>query len=822
MKNNTNNKPANNVGEPNTDRGSSGFNKPRDLSLNSINKPWYKKKGSIIAMSSTLGAGILTTAVVVPVILTAPSSVPKVAELSKVMTVYDLTAKTAKLIVNGQNLPSDTNSYDIYKVTTTKTTPPTPITNVTLYAVSETEVYLDFKDEAITAQSIYQVKLKNSTSAGNEVVSKQTENVIQPSFTITKQPESKTILSVAPNQTVTLSTTISAITNPVDGALDPSYQWQISDSETGQFTSINSPEARKAEFIYNAKDLSVNTKKYFRCKIRYQYMNPIISAPVSIIKIIQPVITINEQPTSLDLKFIDSTATLSVGATIQHGVSGQAISYQWTSSSTEEGTFTPITDATSSSYVLTKAEVSTITPGVKKYFKCKLSSNDATLVETNVVYINRALAPVITISKQPTNIELPYMPTNPTLAIEATVANGEQSKITYEWQYKDSDKPEEGTWSVMPSITSPSFVWDQPTLIQPGAKRYFKCLVGYEGINSTPSDIFYVSRAAQPVIRITTQPTTVALSHTDTSASLTVAAALDNGATSQTLNYQWLSSDTETGAYVPVSSGGNSNTYNLTNVSFGFSKYYKCEITSDNANKVTSSFARVSRLLQPVITISKHPEDVSLNSVTSGATLTVAATVANGVANQVLTYQWQSSDAVDGTYENITDQTKASIALTDVAFGSSKYYKCIVNSANAVQVISKPAHVSRVVQPSVIHISNQLSNQTLAFDATTASAFTITASVTPTIEGQELTYQWQISDSVDSGFTNIESATSATYMPTDLESITPGVKKYYKCVVSYTNAESKSSNVVYIERSPQEITPPPPPPPPPPPIRIRK
>ncbi|MEG2198376.1 MAG: hypothetical protein RRZ34_00780, partial [Malacoplasma sp.] len=148
-----------------------------------------------------------------------------------------------------------------------------------------------------------------------------------------------------------------------------------------------------------------------------------------------------------------------------------------------------------------------------------------------------------------------------------------------------------------------------------------------------------------------------------------------------------------------------------------------------------------------------------------------------------------------------------------------KYYKCIVNSANAVQVISNTAHVSRVVEPSVIHISNQLSNQTLAFDATTATAFTITATVTPTVEGQELTYQWQISDSTDGVFTNIDGATSATYMPTDLASITPEVKKYYKCIVSYTNAESKSSNVVYIERSPQEITPPPPPPPP---IRIRK
>ncbi|MEG2802292.1 MAG: hypothetical protein RR881_01720 [Malacoplasma sp.] len=710
----TNNKTKPNVTnyktKPNVTGKSLNSNSNRKTSSKaSASKPWFKKKGIIIAMSSTLGAGVLATAVAVPLVMIAPKptvEVQKEAKLSSVKTIYDLTKKTAKLLIGGENLPNEASGYKVFHATTTRVeTLATEIAGVTIEVVSTTEIYLNFTDDTITNKSAYKVELKNSPTSSSGIVSNPSESIAQPSLTITTQPVNKTVVASAESQVTTLSVVVSSITNPINGVFKPTYQWEISETETGTFEVIEGKDAQKDFLEYNARDLALGSKKWFRCKIFYHYMNTMISNPVSVTKISKPIINIATQPSSLNLKFLDNTATLTVGASVEHGLEGQLLTYQWTSSARDNGTFLDISGATSASYVLTQTELSAITPGVKKYYKCKVNSENADQVESSVAYIDRELAPTITITTQPV--------------------------------------------------------------------------------------------------------ATINLNHSQTTADISVQASLANGVDNQVLSYQWQVSDNASSGYVNIEPNGTSATYNLTNVGFGWNKYYRCIVSSPNAQSITSNASNVTRLAQPTITVTTQPENISLTESQSTTTLTVAATIANGVTDQAITYQWQSSDDdVDANFTDMAGKTSTSLELTGIANGSSKYYRCKLSSANAIDVITNVANVTRAAQKPVLAIGTQPANQTLEFTATTATAFTVSASVTNG-EASNITYQWQSSTTnVDADFTNIATGgNTSSYTPTSNEvtEVTPAAKKYYRCVVSYTGAEPKTSTIVYLERKAQAI-----------------
>ncbi|MEG2476534.1 MAG: hypothetical protein RSA40_03280 [Malacoplasma sp.] len=590
MTNNTNNKSINNIDSSSYNdsrsKESSSFNNPtRDLSATINKKPWYKKKGSIIAMSSTLGAGVIATAVAVPIILTSPTQ--SVSELTSVKTIYDLTAKTAKLVIGGKKLPDTKNSYKVFKETNAKAL--VEIQNITLKAISENEINLDFSDDTIKATSIYQVKLTNSSSSGSAITSKPTDRIEKPSFSITNQPTDQTILSSATTTAVTLSVTASAITNPISGE-KLSYQWMSSDVQSTADETKWKPisGATSASYVYDAKDLVVDIKKYFKCTISYKYANSVTTSVVSVVRTSKSSINISAQPTSTDIAYSTGTSshTLSVTAAVVNPANGKSLTYQWKESDSETGTFANITtNGTSNTYTIANVAV-----GSKKYYKCVITYDGATTVETNVVYVAKAAKPVITIGTQPTAVNLNHSQTTATLTVVATVANS-TAGLTYQWQ---SAATQDGQFANIDSATSSTY---SLTNIAVGSK-YYKCIVSSTNAESVTSSVVAVTRAAQSIITIGTHPVAKTLTSASTDFSLTVAATATNMVSNQQLNYQWKSSSTQNGTYTNVA-GATSATYTKT-LEAATKKalrdtWYKCEVTyaSGGATAVTSNAALV-------------------------------------------------------------------------------------------------------------------------------------------------------------------------------------------------------------------------------------
>ncbi|MEG1354151.1 MAG: hypothetical protein RSC65_04320, partial [Malacoplasma sp.] len=193
-----------------------------------------------------------------------------------------------------------------------------------------------------------------------------------------------------------------------------------------------------------------------------------------------------------------------------------------------------------------------------------------------------------------------------------------------------------------------------------------------------------VAKAAKPVITIGTQPSAVNLNHSQTTATLTVVATVANSTAG--LTYQWQSAATQDGQFANIDSA-TSSTYSLTNIAVG-SKYYKCIVSSTNAESVTSSVVAVTRAAQSIITIGTHPVAKTLTSASNNFSLSVVATVTNPVPGRPTpSYQWFSSDSQNGPYLPISNATSSTFTKNlDSNKNSLKdtWYKCDVTYTGAI------------------------------------------------------------------------------------------------------------------------------------------
>ncbi|MEG0991926.1 MAG: hypothetical protein RSE26_01765 [Malacoplasma sp.] len=253
----------------------------KDLKYGSENTPWYKKKSSIIAMSSTLGVGALATVIAVPVALTSNNTTDTntgIVTSVNVKNVYDLTNKSVRLIISGtyegKNLPTELTSYKIFSDSSRNAK--ASIQNITLTIIAK-QIHLKFNDQSLTASTKYQVAINDSKPISVK------ESFAQPVINIGTQPSNK--IASDTSQVVTLSVN-ATIANPIGEQTTPNYQWYMSDTnDANNATSwelING--ARSSEYPYDATNLTTSTKKYFRCLISYQYTDIMASNVVSVEK----------------------------------------------------------------------------------------------------------------------------------------------------------------------------------------------------------------------------------------------------------------------------------------------------------------------------------------------------------------------------------------------------------------------------------------------------------------------------------------------------------------------------------------------------------
>ncbi|MEG2802255.1 MAG: hypothetical protein RR881_01535 [Malacoplasma sp.] len=237
------------------------------------NSPWYKKKSTIIAISSTLGVGVLATAIAVPVALTSNNTnniSDNIASNVNIKNVYDLTTKNVRLVLTSEDndLPTTMNDYKVFSNSSKSARAQINSKDIALVQIGTKQIQLKFNDHSLTDSTKYQVVIKDSKPIETK------ENVLQPAININTEPTHEVVISsTETNKIVTLSIAAS-IKNPIDNQVTPNYQWYSSSvsnagSDMSRWDLIEG--ARSSEYPYDSTSLSLDSKMYFRCVLSYKY-----------------------------------------------------------------------------------------------------------------------------------------------------------------------------------------------------------------------------------------------------------------------------------------------------------------------------------------------------------------------------------------------------------------------------------------------------------------------------------------------------------------------------------------------------------------------
>jgi hypothetical protein len=148
------------------------------------------------------------------------------------------------------------------------------------------------------------------------------------------------------------------------------------------------------------------------------------------------------------------------------------------------------------------------------------------------------------------------------------------------------------------------------------------------------------------------------------------------------------------------------------------------------------------------------------------------------------TYQWQVSTAAVPAFTNIGGATSATYTITAGVGLNGNQYRCVVSSQCGI-TNSNAATLTVNTAPA---ISTNPQSATLC--AGSNNTFNVSAT------GAGLTYQWQVSTVAVPAFTDIPSATSASYT---INGITTGMNSnQYRCVISGTCTPAATSGAATL------------------------
>ena len=453
----------------------------------------------------------------------------------------------------------------------------------------------------------------------------------------------------------------------------------------------------------------------------------------------------------------NAVPTLSVsGATGGNG----SYSYQWESCGTINGTYTPISGATSSSYTPSAGLTATT------YYEVVQSSNGVSV--TSAPATVSVYPQLVTGSVSPPSQNINYGAT-PTLSVSGTT--GGTGSYTYQWE---SCSTANGTYATITNATSASYTATTGLT----ATLYYKVIQTSNGVSVTSS---------AATVSVYPQLATGSISPSSQTINYGATPTLNvSGTTGGTgsYTYQWESSSTSSGTYTPISGATGSSYTPSAGLTSGL--YYEV-IQTSNGVSVTSASASVSVYPQ-LVTGTINPSSQTVNY---GAAPTMNISGTTGGTGSY-TYQWETCSAINGTYTTITGATSSSYTPS-AGLTVPAYYK-VVQTSNGVSVTSAAATVS--VYPQLVSGAVSPSSQNVNYGAEP------TLSVSGTTGGTgSYTYQWESCSTVNGTYTSITGATSSSYTPsTGLIATT-----YYK-VVQSSNGISVTSGAATESVYPQLVT----------------
>ena len=240
---------------------------------------------------------------------------------------------------------------------------------------------------------------------------------------------------------------------------------------------------------------------------------------------------------------------------------------------------------------------------------------------------------------------------------------------TYQWQVASTLN---GTYSNIALATGSTYT---PVLADVG--KYLRVTAGARNAIATSAT---VTSASVLVPTPPTPPTisSVTISTNPRVGTAVIATVTTSGTTPITLSYQWQISATAAGTFTNI---GSATTSSYTPVVADQGKFLKVVVGASNgagaATPVTSAVSTAIQLA-PVITAVtiSSPGAFAVNSI-----LTANAT-ATGLPAPTFTYQWQSATTLNGTYNNIANQTARTYTLPTTM--RNQFIRVQVRAVNAV------------------------------------------------------------------------------------------------------------------------------------------
>ncbi|MGL3001701.1 PKD domain-containing protein, partial [Flavobacterium sp. RSSB_23] len=538
------------------------------------------------------------------------------------------------------------------------------------------------------------------------------------------------------------------------------YQWQSSPDGSSSWTDVTSGTGiNTSNFVTD----NLNISTWFRCKITLSTTScDLFSNGVKVTVVPDP--TIDTQPVG---------GTICTGGNFNLSVQASngtpSLTYQWQSSTTSGSGFTNISGATNPNLSITSLTQTT-------YYRVNISAsgNGCNTITSSEVAVLVIPDPIIV--TQPTANTTICKNGTATLSVVATGGSG---IFSYQWQSATSLG---GSYTNISGATSNTF-----TTSSLSATSYFRVVITNSGsgcntLTSTEATVFVGDISVQPVA-----PAPIC---TGGSATVSVTASANGG--TATFTYQWESSTNGTSGWSSIG-GATSNTYS--SPALLSTTYYRCIVTSATPNcTLTSNAVKVEVIPDPSITT--QPSD---GTICTGGSYNLSVVATNGTPS--LTYQWQSSASLGGTYTDISGATSANYSTP--ALTATSYYRVVVSASGngCTTLISNPATVTVVADPV---ISTQ--PQDGAICVGNSYSFNVVASGNAGLG--TLTYQWQTATAISGPFTNVTSGTGGTTANYTTPILNTTTTRYLRVSIKQGASGCETlSNTVVLNISAQPVKP---------------
>ena len=272
-------------------------------------------------------------------------------------------------------------------------------------------------------------------------------------------------------------------------------------------------------------------------------------------------------------------------------------------------------------------------------------------------------------------------------------------------------------------------------------------------------------------------------------------------ASGDTLSYQWYSNSSNTNAGGTPIPGATSNSFTFPASLKTGTYFYYCVVSATGGYPPVASSSTVLNVLvptSPIITISKHPNDLTVSLGNATEKLSVTASVTLGAT---LNYKWyynRTNSTVNGT--PVDGGTQADCIVPKTLQQGSYFFYCVVSAKNATSKTTNTAKVTVESTTPVITINTHPTASVNVTQGSITGSLSVSASAT---KNATLVYRWYYSskNSYTSG-TLISGATGTSCaIPTSLKAGT----YYIYCIVSASGANvserSKMSKVTVASNS---------------------